>query len=117
MPATLYWTRTQRRSCLLHDFKGPGRQENVRSDRVEYKYVRNPIALAAIDYHYYIFSLALVCVCPTLIWKLFPKNKGYALEELALLFDDSVDIINEVNKDIGESDEAVSINYKAGEKL
>lgn len=47
----------------------------------------NPIALAAIGYHYYIFFLALNCVWLFLIWMYFPETNGYSLEKLALLFD------------------------------
>ncbi|KAH7323461.1 general substrate transporter [Rhexocercosporidium sp. MPI-PUGE-AT-0058] len=54
----------------------------------------NPIALAAIGYHYYIFFLGLNCVWLTLIWMFFPETKGYALEELAMLFDDDANVID-----------------------
>jgi MFS family permease len=56
----------------------------------------NPIALAAIGYYYYIFYLGLNCVWLTLIWMFFPETKGYALEELAILFDDEANVIHGV---------------------
>lgn len=58
----------------------------------------NPIALAAIGYHYYIFYLGLNCVWLTLIWMFFPETKGYALEELAMLFDDEANVIDGLAK-------------------
>lgn len=51
----------------------------------------NPIALAAIGYHYYIFFIGLNCFWLTLIFFFFPETKGYSLEELAVLFDDGAD--------------------------
>lgn len=48
----------------------------------------NPIALAAIGYHYYIFFIGLNCFWLTLIFFFFPETKGYSLEELAVLFDE-----------------------------
>ncbi|KAK5056833.1 hypothetical protein LTR84_012365 [Exophiala bonariae] len=51
----------------------------------------NPIALAAIGYHYYIFFIGLNCFWLILIFFFFPETKGYSLEQLAVLFDDGVD--------------------------
>lgn len=47
----------------------------------------NPIALAEIGYHYYIFYLGLNCVWLTIIWLFFVETKGYTLEEIQLFFE------------------------------
>jgi MFS family permease len=76
----------------------------------------NPIALAAIGYYYYIFYLGLNCFWLTCIWMFFPETKGYALEELAMLFDDDANVIHGTTKADGESEDypttAVSIPQK-----
>ncbi|GKT40262.1 lactose permease [Colletotrichum spaethianum] len=62
----------------------------------------NPIALAAIEYHYYIFFLGLNCVWLYLIWCFFPETSGYSLEELSIIFEDgnhAVEILNAVEVD------------------
>ncbi|KAF2811402.1 general substrate transporter [Mytilinidion resinicola] len=53
----------------------------------------NPIALAKIGYHYYIFFLALNVVWLTLIFMFFPETKGYTLEEMSMLFDGDASVV------------------------
>lgn len=47
----------------------------------------NPIALAEIGYHYYIFFLGLNCVWLAIIWGFFVETRGYTLEEIQLFFE------------------------------
>lgn len=60
----------------------------------------NPVALAAIGYYYYIVFLALNCMWLALIWLFFPETKGYALEELAMLFDDGASVLGVKDGDV-----------------
>ncbi len=76
----------------------------------------NPIALAAIGYHYYIFYLGLNCVWLTLIWMFFPETKGYALEELAMLFDDEANVIDGLAKVESSTDKITTLPTVVAEK-
>jgi MFS family permease len=53
----------------------------------------NPIALAKIGYHYYIFFLVLNVGWLTLIYMFFPETKGYTLEEMSMLFDGDENVV------------------------
>jgi MFS family permease len=64
----------------------------------------NPIALAAIEYHYYIFFLGLNCVWLYLIWCFFPETSGYSLEELSMIFEDTSHAVEILNAVEGEGD-------------
>jgi MFS family permease len=50
----------------------------------------NPIALAAIGYHYYIFFLCLNCFWLFIIWFFFVETRGYTLEEIQQFFEGSL---------------------------
>ncbi|EOO02870.1 putative hexose transporter protein [Phaeoacremonium minimum UCRPA7] len=52
----------------------------------------NPIALDRIGYYYFIFYLGMLVLGTLLIYFTFPETKGYSLEELGKLFDDSFDV-------------------------
>jgi MFS family permease len=83
----------------------------------------NPIALAAIGYHYYIFFIGLNLFWLTMIYLFFPETKGYSLEELAVLFDDSSEnvlvqgqkVAGEASSDYGEDNKAQAIEPKIEE--
>lgn len=74
----------------------------------------NPIALAAIGYHYYIFFLGLNCFWLYLIWCFFPETGGYSLEELAVIFEDdshAMEILDAV--DFGDKKDISDYTVKA----
>ncbi|KAH8897560.1 general substrate transporter [Thozetella sp. PMI_491] len=52
----------------------------------------NPIALERIGYYYFIFYLGMLILGFAIIYFTFPETKGYTLEELGMLFDDSFDV-------------------------
>ncbi|TVY14531.1 Lactose permease, partial [Lachnellula arida] len=49
----------------------------------------NPIALDNIGFYYYIFYLGMFVLGTVIIYFCFPETKGYSLEELSHLFEDS----------------------------
>ncbi|TVY45738.1 Lactose permease [Lachnellula subtilissima] len=52
----------------------------------------NPIALDNIGFYYYIFYLGMLVLGTIIIYFFFPETKGYSLEELSHLFEDSAHI-------------------------
>ncbi|KPI45215.1 Lactose permease [Cyphellophora attinorum] len=73
----------------------------------------NPIALAAIGYHYYIFFIGLNLFWLTMIYLFFPETKGYSLEELAVLFDDgSENVLVQGQKVVGETSSDYGVDNK-----
>ena len=72
----------------------------------------NPIALAAIGYHYYFFYLALNCFWLACIYFYFPETRGYSLEELAALFDDDAMVI----KGMAVEEEGDAVSVRVDEK-
>lgn len=51
----------------------------------------NPIALDNIGWHYYIVFCVLLAFIFVTTWFLFPETKGYSLEEIAEIFDGTVE--------------------------
>ncbi|KAJ5172134.1 Major facilitator superfamily domain general substrate transporter [Penicillium capsulatum] len=47
----------------------------------------NPIALAAIQWRYYFVFMAVLIVFGVIAYLFYPETKGYALEQIAVLFD------------------------------
>ncbi|KAL3479796.1 general substrate transporter [Aspergillus californicus] len=73
----------------------------------------NPIALSAIGWKYYIVYIGLNLLWLTLVYMFFPETKGYTLEELAMLFDDSKVVDGfDIQDELGVETAAVDIQEK-----
>ena len=93
MGATVCYVSNPPRSFPLHAFQGLAIENLTAQIALIINMYVNSIALGSIRHHYYIVFLALNLVWLAIMSMIFPETKGYALEELAMLFDDEETVL------------------------
>ncbi|KAK5168389.1 uncharacterized protein LTR77_006959 [Saxophila tyrrhenica] len=90
---------------FVHRAKGVGITQVFSRGAGAFNQFVNPIAIEAIDWHYYIVYVVWLAIESTIIYFLYPETKGPALEELSRLFEDSDPMVKGQLDLLGRSEE------------